>query len=153
VRPDLVANNQALLDYVKRGGNLIVSYQKTFEWKSELAPYPLSISRGRVTVEDAPITLLQPEHPLFNTPNKIESTDWDGWIQERGLYFPSQWDDAYTPLLATNDPGESPLDGSCLFAEYGEGTYFYTALVWYRQIRQLHPGATKVFANMLALGQ
>lgn len=153
VRPDLVANNQALLDYVKRGGNLIVSYQKTFEWQSEFAPYPLSISRGRVTVEDAPITLLQPEHPLFNIPNSIEASDWEGWKQERGLYFPSRWDDAYTPLLACNDPGDQPLEGSCLYAEYGEGTYFYTALVWYRQIRQLHPGATKVFVNMLALGQ
>ena len=153
VRPDLVSNNQALLDYVKRGGNLIVSYQKTFEWQSELAPYPLSVGRGRVTVEDAPITILQPEHPLFTTPNKIETTDWDGWIQERGLYFPSRWDDAYTPLVSCNDPDESPLDGSCLYAEFGEGTYFYTALVWYRQIRQLHPGATKIFANMLALGQ
>ncbi len=153
VRPDLVANNQALLEYVKRGGNLIVSYQKTFEWKSEFAPYPLSVSRGRVTVEDAPITLLQPDHPLFNSPNKIVPSDWDGWIQERGLYFPSKWDDAYTPLIACSDPGEAPLDGSCLFAKYGEGTYFYTALVWYRQIRQLHPGATKLFVNMLALGQ
>jgi len=153
VRPDLIANNQALLDYVKRGGNLIVSYQKTFEWNTNLAPYPLNVGRGRVTLEDAPITLLQPEHPLFNVPNKIEAQDWDGWKQERGLYFPSRWDDAYTPLLACNDPGDSPLEGSCLYAEYGEGTYFYTALVWYRQIRQLHPGATKIFANMLALGQ
>ncbi len=153
VRPDLVANNQALLDYVNRGGNLIVSYQKTFEWNSGLAPYPLTVGRGRVTVEDAPISLLQPDHPLFNVPNKIVSTDWNGWKQERGLYFPSRWDDAYTPLLACNDPGDKSLEGSCLYAEYGEGIYFYTALVWYRQIRQLHPGATKIFANMLALGQ
>jgi LmbE family N-acetylglucosaminyl deacetylase len=153
VRPDLVANNQALLDYVERGGNVIVGYQKTFEWKPDLAPYPINVGRGRVTVEDAPITILVPDHPLFNVPNKIEASDWDGWKQERGLYFPSRWDDAYTPLLACNDPGDSPLEGSCLYAEYGEGTYFYTALVWYRQIRRLHPGATKVFANMLALGQ
>lgn len=153
VRPDLVANNQALLDYVERGGNMIVGYQKTFEWKPDLAPYPINVGRGRVTVEDAPITILVPDHPLFNVPNKIEASDWDGWKQERGLYFPSRWDEAYTPLLACNDPGDNPLEGSCLFAEYGEGTYFYTALVWYRQIRRLHPGATKTFANMLALGQ
>lgn len=151
VRPDLVANNQALLDYVKRGGTLIVMYQKTFEWKPDYAPYNLVVSRNRVTVEDAPITLLQPDHPLFNTPNAIQASDWNGWIQERGLYFPSQWAKEYTPLIEVHDPGESPPPGSLLVAKYGKGTYMYTALVWYRQLRELHPGALRVFANMLAL--
>ncbi|MCH7910223.1 MAG: hypothetical protein IIB38_11465, partial [Candidatus Hydrogenedentes bacterium] len=151
VRPDLVANNQALLDYVKRGGTAIVMYHKTFEWKKEFAPYPLSLGRNRVTVEDAPITVLEPKHALFNTPNVIVATDWDGWKQERGLYFPSRWDDRYTPLIDCNDPGESPPPGSCLITRYGDGTYLYTALGWYRQLRELHPGTLRIFANMLAL--
>lgn len=151
VRPDLIANNGAVLDYVKRGGNLLVMYHKTFEWSEDFAPYPITLSRNRVTVEEAPIELLEPDHPLFNIPNKINGADWDGWIQERGLYFPSRWDDAYTPLVAVSDPGESIPPGSVLIAEYGQGTYLYTALGWYRQLRELHPGALRVFANMLAL--
>lgn len=151
VRPDLTANNQALLDYVKRGGTVIVNYHKTFEWEESYAPYPISLSRNRVTVEDAPIKLLVPDHPLFNTPNKIADVDWEGWIQERGLYFPAKWDDAYTPLIETVDPGENPPPGSVLIAEYGDGTYLYTALGWYRQLRELHPGTLRIFANMLAL--
>jgi len=126
-------------------------YQKTYEWKPEYAPYPITVSHNRVTVEDAPITLLKPNHPLFNTPNKIVPSDWDGWIQERGLYFPSKWDSHYTPLIATDDPGEHLPPGSCLITDYGKGTYFYTTLGWYRQLRELHPGVLRVFANMLAL--
>ena len=151
VRQDLVANNQALLDYVSRGGTVIVMYHKTFEWKPSFAPYPITVSRNRVTVEEAPITLLAPDHPLFNAPNKIVDADWDGWIQERGLYFPNKWDDAYTALIDVADPGETPEPGSLLIAEYGKGTYVYTALGWYRQLRELHPGTARVFANMLAL--
>jgi hypothetical protein len=152
-RPDLVANNQALLDYVKRGGTLLVMYQKTFEWNPAYAPYPIHVSTNRVTYEDAPVTVLVPGDPVFTTPNPIRAKDWDGWIQERGLYFPDNWDPAYTPLIACNDPGESIPPGSCLVAKYGKGTYLYTALGWYRQLRELHPGALRVFANMLALGQ
>lgn len=151
VRPDLRANNQALLDYVDRGGTAIVMYHKTFEWEREFAPYPIELSRNRVTVEKAPITLLEPDHPLFTMPNKIEPADWDGWRQERGLYFPDEWDERYTALIDTNDPGESPPPGSCLITPYGEGTYMYTALGWYRQLRDLHPGTLRIFANMLAL--
>ncbi len=150
-RPDLVANNQTLLDYCKHGGTVIVNYHKTFEWEPNYAPYAISIGRERVTVENAPIDVLVPDHPLFNVPNKIVGTDWDNWIQERGLYFPNRWDDAYTPLIGVADPGESPPPGSCLVAPYGDGTYMYTALVWYRQLRALNPGAIRIFANMLAL--
>ncbi len=150
-RPDLVANNQTLLDYCKRGGTVIVNYHKTFEWEPAYAPFPITIGRERVTVENAPINVLVPDHPLFNVPNKIVGTDWDNWIQERGLYFPNKWDDAYTPLIGVADPGESPPPGSCLVAPYGDGTYMYTALVWYRQLRALNPGAIRIFANMLAL--
>ncbi len=149
--PDIVSNNQALLDYAARGGTLIVMYQKTIEWKPEYAPYPIQVSRNRVTVEDAPITLLAPEHPLFNTPNKIGPADWDGWLQERGLYFPDAWDAAYTPLIACSDPGEDIPPGSVLIARHGKGVYLYTALGWYRQLRERHAGALRVFLNMLAL--
>jgi LmbE family N-acetylglucosaminyl deacetylase len=151
VRPDLVANNQTLLDYVERGGSLLVMYQKTFEWKNHLAPYDLQVGRSRVTVEEAPIKILVPDHPLFNSPNKIGDTDWDGWRQERGLYFPSRWADNYTALIDVRDPGESPPPGSCLVTKHGKGTYMYTALGWYRQLREVHPGTMRVFANMLAL--
>jgi LmbE family N-acetylglucosaminyl deacetylase len=150
-RPDLVANNQTLLDYCQRGGTVIVNYHKTFEWEPSYAPYPISIGRDRVTVENAPISILVPDHPLFNAPNKIGETDWDNWIQERGLYFPSKWADEYVSLVGVADPGESPPPGSCLVAPYGEGTYMYTALVWYRQLRALNPGAIRIFANMIAL--
>lgn len=153
VREDLAANNQLLLDYVKQGGTGIVMYQKTLEWKPEYAPYPIHVSRNRVTVESAPVEVLKPGHPLFTTPNTIVPEDWLSWVQERGLYFPDAWDDHYTPLIRTNDPGEDIPPGSCLIAEYGEGTYLYTALVWYRQLREAHPGALRVFANMLALGK
>lgn len=149
VRPDLVANNQALLDYANRGGRVLVMYQKTQEWKPEYAPYPIRVSRNRVTVEDAPITVLAPEHPLFTTPNAIGEEDWSGWIQERGLYFPDQWAEQYTPLVACSDPGEDIPPGSLLYANVGDGDYLYCALGLYRQIRELHPGALRLFANML----
>jgi LmbE family N-acetylglucosaminyl deacetylase len=148
--PDLVAHNRALLDYVHRGGTLIVNYQKTFEWQPEYAPYPIRLSRNRVADKDAPVTLLAPEHPLFHWPNTITPRDWEGWRHERGLYFADQWDPRYTPLLAVADPGEDIPPGSFLIAQYGEGTYIYTALAWYRQLRELHPGALRLFANMLA---
>ena len=150
-RPDLKANNAVLLDWCKRGGTLIVNYHKTFDWSSDFAPYKLVLSNNRVTIEDAPVKHLVPEHPWFNYPNKIVPEDWEGWRQERGLYFAGQWDEAFTPLIETTDPGEVIPPGSCLIADYGEGKYFYTALVWYRQLRELHPGALKLFANMLAL--
>jgi LmbE family N-acetylglucosaminyl deacetylase len=149
VRPDLVANNQALLDYANRGGRVLVMYQKTQEWKPEYAPYPIRVSRNRVTVEDAPITVLAPEHPLFTTPNAIGEEDWSGWIQERGLYFPDEWAEQYTPLVACSDPGEDIPPGSLLYANVGDGDYLYCALGLYRQIRELHPGALRLFANML----
>lgn len=152
VRPDLEANNQALLEYAQRGGSVLVMYQKTQEWKPEYAPYPIRVSHNRVTVEDSPVTLLAPEHPLFTTPNTISDEDWSGWIQERGLYFPDQWDENYAPLVACVDPGEDIPPGSLLYAPVGEGDYLYCALGLYRQIRELHPGALRLFVNMLALG-
>jgi hypothetical protein len=150
-RPDLVASNGALLDFARRGGTLVVFYQKTFEWSLDYAPYPLRISRNRVTREDAPITVLAPEHPLFTRPNRIVEADWAGWIQERGLYFADQFDDAYTPLIACADPDETIPPGGLLIAPLGEGAYVYTGLALYRQLRALHPGALRLFANLVSL--
>lgn len=165
VREDLRRYNDRLLDWVAGGGHLIVNYQKVFEWNTQytdpfaedrknpgtFAPYPVELSRDRVTYEDAPVTLLVPNHPLFQAPNAITVADWDGWVQERGLYFPRTYDAQYTPLLAMHDPGEAPLEGSTLLAAYGKGTYLYTALSWYRQLKTYHPGAYRLFANQISL--
>jgi LmbE family N-acetylglucosaminyl deacetylase len=152
VRDDLIESNQRLMDYVKNGGNLVVMYHKTYEWNgNNYAPYKLTLSRDRVTVEEAPITILEPEHPLFNFPNRIGDSEWEGWIQERGLYFPSEWASEYEELLSCSDPNEKPLKGGYLVAQYGKGTYIYTSYVWYRQLHNLNPGAFRNFANMLSL--
>jgi hypothetical protein len=165
VREDLRRHNEHLLDWVRRGGHLVVGYQKTFEWNPQyddpfaegeknpagFAPYPLLLGRDRVTVEDAPVTLLEPDHVLFRAPNAITEADWDGWVQERGLYFPAEYDARYTELFAMSDPGEAPLRSSTLVAEVGEGTYVYTALGWYRQLAAFNPGATRLFANLVSL--
>lgn len=159
-RADLRAHNDRLLDWVQRGGHLVVTYHKTMEWNpdggqnpdaAEWAPYPLRLGRDRVTQHDAPVTHLVPDHPLFQTPNRITADDWDGWIQERGLYFPSEYEDAYTELLAMSDPGEEPLHSSTLIAEVGNGTYLFTALGWYRQLGAFVPGAYRAFANLISL--
>lgn len=152
-RPDLVAHKQPLIDWVEQGGHLVVGYHKSFEWNAEdgLAPYPLVLGRDRVTYEDAPVTVLQPEHPLFHAPHEITPADWDGWVQERGLYFPSDVDDRYTALLAVGDPGEAPLQTGLLVASAGAGTYVYSPLVWYRQLDALNPGAWRLFANLVSL--
>ncbi|HEX7071857.1 MAG TPA: PIG-L family deacetylase [Rhodothermales bacterium] len=151
VRPDLRAYNDRLLAWVERGGHLVVNYHKTFDWNASYAPYPIELSRARVTREDAPVRVLQPDHVLFHEPNELREGDWDGWVQERGLYFPANYDSRYTELFALNDPDEPEQRGSTLLAQYGEGTYLYTALVWYRQLKEYHPGAFRLFANMISL--
>lgn len=165
VRADLRAYNDELLDWVADGGHMVVNYQKTFEWNEnmndpfnrdlknppDLAPYPLQLSRDRVTREDAPVTVLHRELPLFNTPNAIDASLWENWVQERGLYYPGTYDEAYLELFEMNDPGEAPLRSSTLMAEYGEGTYVYTALGWYRQLKVYHPGVYAFFANLISL--
>ena len=151
-RPDLVKNNARLLEYVKNGGTLIVMYQRTDEWKPEYAPYPFSISRNRITVESAPVTVLKPENILFHYPNTIDSTAWDDWVQERSLYMPAAVPAQYDKLVSSSDPGEAPLDTGLLLAKYGEGTYLYTAYVWYRELKEVNKGAFRIFANMISLG-
>jgi LmbE family N-acetylglucosaminyl deacetylase len=149
VNEDVIANNKRLLDYVSNGGTLIVQYNKTEYANGGFAPYPVKMARGdRVTDENAPITVLAPDHPLFNFPNKITADDWKGWTQERGLYFLSDWDARYAPLLASSDnPGEQ-LKGGQLIAQYGKGNYIYTAYAWFRQFPAGVPGAYRLFANL-----
>ena len=155
VRKDLIQHNDRIKQYVHNGGHVICMYNKTFEWNSpegsdNYAPVPLRISRDRVTREDAAITILEPQHPLFNFPNKIDARDWDGWVQERGLYFPASVPDGYTPLLSTHDPAEAPLLSGHLIAQYGKGTYLYTSYVWYRQLKILVRGGVRNFANTIS---
>ncbi|MCB9053646.1 MAG: PIG-L family deacetylase [Lewinellaceae bacterium] len=149
-------HQNTLFDYVKNGGTLIVQYNKNFGLTvpmEEIAPYPLKISRGRVTKEDAPVRFLKPDHPILNWPNKITEADFEGWVQERGLYFPGEWADSYEPILSSNDPGEEPLDGGLLVAEFGEGYYIYTSYAWFRELPAGVPGAFRLFANMISIGK
>ena len=153
--PALAAANDRLLDYARGGGLLIVQYQQYAFVDGGYAPYPLSIDRphGRVTDETAPVRPLAPGHPLFHLPNEIAAADWQGWVQERGLYFAGTWDDAYTPLLAMRDADQAEdLTGALLVAPLGRGTYVYTGLAFFRQLPAGVPGAYRLFANLLALG-
>jgi LmbE family N-acetylglucosaminyl deacetylase len=161
LRPELPGANQRLLDYVSNGGTLVVEYQRDFAWdKSQFAPYPAKIDPGkpgaplpRITDEDAPVKLLKSDDPLLSQPNKIAQADFSGWVQERGLYFWSQFDDRYTPLLAMNDPGEPDLNGGLVYTRYGKGTYIYTGIAFFRQLPEGVPGAYRLFVNLLAASQ
>lgn len=154
-RPDLAAANSRLLEYVKAGGNLVVQYHQPADgWNADTtAPYRLKIGSPsfdwRVTDENSEVRLLQPEHPVLTTPNAIGEADWQGWIKERGLYFPMEWAPEFTPILSMNDAGEKPLDGSLLVAKYGEGRYIYTSLILYYEMEQRVPGAFRLFANLI----
>jgi LmbE family N-acetylglucosaminyl deacetylase len=141
----------ALFAYVEGGGTVVMQYNRVDGLQS--TPLTLKISPGRVTDEHAQMTFLAPENPVLNTPNKITSADFDGWIQERGTYFPSQWDEHFTPILACNDPGESPLKGALLVANYGKGHFVYTGLGFFRQLPAGVPGAYRLFANLISLGK
>ena len=153
VRPDLAAARDRLLAWVERGGHLVVGYHKSFEWNADggIAPYPLRLGRDRVTVEEAPVEVLAPDHPVFAAPHRVADADWAGWVQERGLYFPDDYDGRYRELVAVGDPGEAPLRSGLLFAEVGAGTYVYSPLVWYRQLDALNPGAWRLFANLVSV--
>ena len=145
---------QQLFDFVSEGGNMIVQYNTSYGLNSkELAPYDLKISRDRVTNENAEVRFLAPEHELLNYPNKITENDFQGWAQERGLYFPDEWSEEFTPVLSMNDPGEKPKDGSLLVAKYGKGYYIYTGLSFFREFPEGVSGAYRLFANMLSIGK
>ena len=155
--PALVANNGRLLDYAKNGGLLVVQYQQYPFVDGGYAPFPLRIARphDRVTDETAPVTPLDPAHPVFHYPNQIGPDDWRGWVQERGLYFAHDWDSTYVPVLETHDPGPplppTQLEGGLLVAPVGRGTYVYTGLSFFRQLPAGVPGAYRLFANLLGL--
>ena len=159
VRTDLLPGLPALFAYVEAGGTVVEQYNTPNDLKTtRLAPYELTLSRdlphNRVTNEQAPVTLLAPAHPAFNTPNRITPADFDGWVQERGLNFPSQWDrQHFTALLACSDPGEAPLESGLLVADYGKGHFVYTGLSFFRQLPAGVPGAYRLFANLVSLGK
>jgi LmbE family N-acetylglucosaminyl deacetylase len=149
----LVRHNDRLFEYMRGGGLLLVQYQQYQFAAGRYAPYPLTINRphDRVTDETAPVTVLQPDHPAFTVPNRIIAGDWEGWPQERGLYFAGTWDEEYTPLLEMADPGLEPLRGALLVTPFGEGTYVYTGISFFRSLPAGVPGAYKLFLNLLAL--
>lgn len=145
---------QRVFDYVKEGGNLIVQYNTNSFFgplKDQISPVPFKLSRDRVTIEEAPVTFLLPEHPVLNFPNKITNADFDGWIQERGIYFGTDMDSSFLCPLSMNDPKEKPNKGSLIIAKYGKGNYVYTGLAFFRELPAGVPGAYRLFANILSL--
>ena len=152
VRADVRKYNARLLEYVKQGGILIIQYQ-TPEFDQNFGPYPYVMGRRpeEVSEEDAKVTILVPDHPLFIQPNRITSADFKGWIEQRGSKFWANWDDHYTPLLECHDSGQPPQQGGMLWTRYGQGAYVYSAYAWYQQLPQGVPGAYRLFANMLSL--
>ena len=143
----------ALMKYVENGGTLINQYNTAHRLKDkDFAPYPITLSRDRVTEEDAEVTFLNPDHPVLNSPNKITQEDFDGWVQERGLYFPGEWSEEYETILSWHDTGEDAKEGSLLVAQYGEGYYVYTGISFFRELPAGVPGAFRLLANLIALG-
>jgi hypothetical protein len=157
LRSELPGANQRLLDYVSNGGTLVVQYQREFAWDGRnYAPYAAKIASKpgdplpRITDETSPVNFLKADDPLLNLPNIITQEDFQGWVQERGLYFWSEYDSHYTPLLAMNDPGEKELNGGLVYTKYGKGTYIYTGLAFFRQLPEGVPGAYRLFVNLLS---
>jgi len=144
-----------LFEYANNGGTLVMQYNTTQDMSTtKLGPYPFTIASDlRVTEEDAKITLLDPKNRILNYPNKITDNDFSGWVQERGLYFASKWDDKYTPLFSMNDAGEQPLKGGTLYAKVGKGNYIYTSLSFFRQLPVGNKGAIRLLMNMLSVGK
>jgi hypothetical protein len=159
-RTDLKEAVPGLFAWVEQGGTVIAQYNRTDRALKtpDLGPYPITLqepaSRQRVTDENAPVTILTPDNAAVNTPNKIMPTDFDGWVQERGTYFPTKWDEEhYIAPLAMSDAGEAPLRGSILIAKHGKGHYVYTGITFFRQLPAGVPGAYRLFANLLSLGK
>jgi hypothetical protein len=151
---DIVTNNKKLLDYVAAGGTLVVQYNAgvaDFN-NGHLTPYSAELSRARVSVEEAPVEILAPQDGVFHYPNEITAHDFDGWVQERGLYFMDKWDDHFKPLLSCHDPGEDAQKGGLLRAQYGKGTYIYTGYAFFRQLPAGVPGAVRLYVNLLSAG-
>lgn len=150
---DLKFKKSALEQYARNGGTVVIQYNTSFGLvDEEFTPYSIKLSRKRVTNEDAPIQILQPDHAVFQSPNNITAKDFEGWVQERGLYFAEEWSEEWTPLLASHDPGEEPLKGGLLVAKVGKGYYVYTGYSWFRQLPAGVSGAYRIFTNILSLG-
>lgn len=159
LRADLLANQGRLLDYVSNGGTLVVQYNvvedRRFNPRVEpglerMGPYPFKIGRDRVTVEESPMEFISMKSPLLRAPNTITAKDFEGWVQERGLYFASEWDPRYETVLATHDPNEKSLAGGTLFTRYGKGAYIFSSYSWFRELPAGVPGAYRLFANLLS---
>lgn len=145
-----------LLKYVESGGTMVVQYNTNFEMEidpDKFSPYPITISRDRVTEENSEVRILRPAHPALNYPNKITAADFTGWVQERGLYYPNKWDEHFEALISSNDKGEEPKNGGLLVAQYGKGHYVYTGLSFFRELPEGVSGAYKLFANLTSLGK
>lgn len=150
----LAFKQKILFDFVKNGKTMIVQYNTAGDFvTNDIAPFPLKISRDRVTEENAEVRFLAPNHPVLNYPNKITSEDFKGWKQEQGLYYPNEWDKAFTPILSANDKGETPKNGALLVAKYGKGNYVYTGLSFFRELPEGVSGAFRVLANIIAIGK
>jgi hypothetical protein len=152
---ELTANNKKLLDFVSDGGTLVVQNNNSvgdFN-NGHLTPYPAELSRARVSVEEAPVQILAPDDRVFHYPNEISQRDFDGWVQERGLYFMNTWDDHFKPLLSCHDPNEPDQKGGLLMAKYGKGTYIYTGYAFFRQLPAGVPGAIRLFVNLVSAGK
>jgi LmbE family N-acetylglucosaminyl deacetylase len=153
LRPDLMRSNSRLLDYVQRGGTLLVQYQRDFAWNKEMpAPFPATMpdSTSRVTDANSPVRFLAPDNPLLNSPNKVTLADFEGWVQERGLYFWGSFDPKYTPVLGFKDPGEPEANGALLYLRDGKGVYIYTGISFFRELPAGVPGAYRLFVNLLS---
>jgi LmbE family N-acetylglucosaminyl deacetylase len=159
LRDDLRATRERLWRYAEQGGTVVVQYNVLEGFNASpsrmdgIGPYPITISRDRVTVEESPVAILDAASPLLHFPNEITGADFDGWVQERGLYFPSEWDGRYQTVLASHDPGEKPLAGGILFARTGRGAYIYTSYSWFRQLPAGVSGAWRLFANLVSAGR
>lgn len=150
-RPKLRAHQERLMEYVKNGGRYVVQYMTSQRGEaSNMGPYPFNVSRDRVTVEEAPVTFVDPKHPVLNFPNKISAEDFGGWIQERGLYFADTWDKKYDAVLECHDPGEPPRKGGLLYARFGKGVYIFTGYSFFRQLPAGVPGAYRLFVNLIS---
>ena len=154
VRTDLKAYNRRLLDYVRHGGNLVVQYQTPEFDAAPYGPYPYKMGRRpeEVSEEDAEVTILEPDHPMLKSPNQITSSDFNGWVEERGSKFMTEWDSGYKPLLFCHDKDQEPQNGGLLVADYGAGVYTYTAYAFYRQLPAGVSGAYRLFSNLISFG-
>ena len=148
----LVNKQDILFDFVKGGKTMLVQYNTSSDLVTEnIAPFPLKISSDRVTQENAEVRFLAPNHPVLNSPNKITSKDFEGWKQEQGLYYPREFDKAFTPILSSNDKGETPKNGALLIAPYGKGHYIYTGLSFFRELPEGVSGAYKLLSNLISI--